>query len=171
MGLALLEEAWLARMQFSEETSSKVTDFFNHNQDDTIYLISNTNEMDCRTIIAYLRKIYPSLCWKSCKTLDLALKVPDQSCIEGISLTEDGQVKLYTSYTHHAFKNGWSDETTITTDRLLQQLIAQEKLDVNSTRLISQWSRDRDMANHLKIKDVIDAKHYFYSDAIKFKLG
>ena len=161
IALALLEQAWLARMQFSLETKIKAQYFFNKNTDEPVYIISNSNEMDCIETIKYLRITYPFLPWLSDEELKSAIQVPNQELNTGIPLTKDNRLKLYTSYTHQAFKTGREDEPNMTTDNLLKKLVEQEKIDLNQTRLISQWPGDREMAKTLKIKEVIDSKTYF----------
>lgn len=159
--LALLEQAWLARMQFSEETDRKARYFFGENTDEPVYIISNSNEMDCRATIKYLRTTYPSLPWLSDEELHSAIQVPNQELNTGIPLTVGSRLKLYTSYTHQAFKTGRADETNMTTDNLLKKLVEQEKIDLDQTKLISQWRGDREMAANLNIREVIDSKTYF----------
>ena len=161
IALALLEQAWLARMQFSQETDRKLQYFFDTNADESIYIISNSNEMDCRATIQYLRTTYPSLPWLSDQELHSAIQVPDQELKAGIPLTVDNRLKLYVSYTHQAFKTGRADETNMTTDNLLRKLVEQERIDLDQTTLISQWRGDREMAATLNIKEVIDSKEYF----------
>lgn len=161
IALALLERAWLARMQFSEETDRKMQYFFDENTDEPVYIISNSNEMDCRATIKYLKTAYPSLPWLSDQELYSAIQVPNQEINGGIPLTRDSRLKLYVSYTHQAFKTGRSDETKMTTDNLLRKLVEQEKIDLDQTKLISQWRGDREMAKTLNIREVIDSKTYF----------
>ncbi|MCR9191375.1 MAG: hypothetical protein NXI01_01795 [Gammaproteobacteria bacterium] len=161
VALSLLEQAWLARMQFSEETNRKIQYFFDENPDDPVYIISNSNEMDCSASIKYLHAKFPSLPWRSNQELDLAIQVPDQALNAGIPLTTDGRLKLYASYTHQAFKTGHADETNMTTDKLLRKLVEQEEINVDQITLISQWRGDREMAKSLNIKEVIDSKIYF----------
>lgn len=170
IALALLEQAWLARMQFSEETDRKAQYFFDENTDETVYIISNSNEMDCRATIQYLRTTYPSLPWLSDQELDSALQIPDQELNGGIPLTVDGHLKLYVSYTHQAFKTGRADETNMTTANLLGKLVQQEKIDLDKTKLISQWRGDRDMATTLNMREVIDSKSYFSPTEFKAKI-
>jgi len=158
---ALLEQAWLARMQFSEETDSNVRHFFDKNQDKSIYIVANSNPMDFDTTIKYLITIYPDLAWLPEKELRSAIDVPNEKANMGISLTTDGHVKMYASYTHQAFKTGHADETNMTTDNLLKKLVEEEKIDLAETTFISQWSRDINMANELGIKVVTDSKNYF----------
>lgn len=167
IALALLEQAWLARMQFPEETDRKVQYFFDENPDEFVYIISNSNEMDCRSTITYLRATYPSLPWLSNHELYSAIQVPSQELSEGIPLTRDGRLKIYVSYTHQAFKIGRVDETNMTTDILLQKLVDQEKIDLAQTKLISQYRGDCDMATTLNIRDVIDSKVYFSPTELK----
>jgi hypothetical protein len=161
IALALLERAWLARMQFSEETDRKTQYFFDENTDEPVYIISNSNEMDCRATIKYLKTAYPSLPWLSDQELYSAIQVPNQEINGGIPLTRDSRLKLYVSYTHQAFKTGRADETNMTTDNLLRKLVEQEKIDLDQTKLISQWRGDREMAQTLNIREVIDSKTYF----------
>lgn len=161
IALALLEQAWLARMQFSEETNRKVQYFFDEHRNDSLYIISNTNEMDCRASINYLRTTYPYIDWLDEEALNTALQVPNNELTTGISLTKDGRFKIYGSYTHRAFKTGHADEANMTTDILLEKLVTQEGIDINQATLISQWQGDRNMATTLGIKQVIDSKSYF----------
>lgn len=49
----------------------------------------------------------------------------------------------------------------MTTDNLLRKLVEQERIDLDQTRLISQWRGDREMAKTLNIREVIDSKTYF----------
>jgi hypothetical protein len=117
--------------------------------------------MDCRATIKYLQTAYPSLPWLPDQELYSAIQVPSQEINGGIPLTRDGRLKLYVSYTHQAFKTGRADETNMTTDNLLRKLFDQEKIDLDQTKLISQWRGDREMAKTLNIKEIIDSKIYF----------
>jgi hypothetical protein len=49
----------------------------------------------------------------------------------------------------------------MTTANLLSKLVEQEKIDLEQTKLISQWRGDREMATTLNIREVIDSKTYF----------
>jgi len=163
---ALLEEAWLARMQFDQITDDNVNHFFDREKNNKVYIISNSNEMDVRETIQYLRAMYPSIAWCDPNELSKLLRVSEEAWEQGIPVTRDGSLKLYLSYTHHAFKTGCADENPMRTDALLQLLIEKEKLDVNQVTLISQWSKDRAMGNQLNIKNILEANAYFPQAAI-----
>ncbi|RUR08876.1 hypothetical protein [Legionella septentrionalis] len=159
---ALLEEAWLARMQFDATSSTKVNYFFNENNKNKIYFVANSNEMDINATMRYLTATYPQTKWLNKQTLEHVLQVPETGLKQGISLTSDDSVVLYVSYAHHAFKTGLVHEANVTTDNLLKMLVEQEKLDISKVSLISQWTKDREMATEvLKISKVYDAKDYF----------
>lgn len=161
VALALLEQAWLARMKFSEETDRNTRYFFDQNKDESVYIISNSNEMDCAATIKYLQITYPSLPWLSDQELESGIEVPNQELSTGIPLTTDGRLKLYVSYAHRAFKIGSAHETRVTTANLLRKLVKEEQIDLEQTKLISQWRGDLEMAKTLKIRAVIDSATYF----------
>lgn len=169
IAMALLEKAWLARMKFSEQTDRKIQYFFSENNEDTICITANSNAIDCIASVKYLSKIYPSLLWLSAQELYEHLEVQDNKSDSGIPLTKDGRIKLYVSYMHKAFKTGHSDETTVTTASLLQKIVEQEQVNLEETRLISQWEGDLKMAKNLGIKEIIDAKTYFLPTEFNFK--
>ncbi len=158
---ALLEEAWLARMQFDQATDSNLNYFFDREKDNNVYIISNSNEMDVRETMQYLRIMYPSIAWCNPNELSKLIQIPEEAWEQGIPVTTDGSIKLYLSYTHHAFKTGCADESPMKTDALLELLINKEKLDVHQVTLISQWSKDRDMGKKLNIRNILDVKTYF----------
>ena len=158
---ALLEEDWLARIQFDQFTDDNVNHFFDREMKNIVYIISNSNEMDIRETIQYLRSIYSSIAWCDPDELSELLRVSGEAREQGIPVTKDGLIKLYLSYTHQAFKTGCADESLMRTDALLQLLIEQEKLNVNQVTLISQWSKDRAMGNQLSIENILEANAYF----------
>ena len=49
----------------------------------------------------------------------------------------------------------------MTTANLLRKLVKEEQIDLEQTKLISQWRGDLEMATTLKIRAVIDSATYF----------
>ena len=147
---ALIEKAWLARIQieeFSVESAQEFRELFTARE---IVFISNSNEMDILAIMNWLRGTFPELSLRDHSELNTVLQVPEQGSQlvqGGVPLTQNGSIKLYASYLQKAYKNGVSEEANLTTPSLLEHLIEIEKPSI----LISQYAKDRNVADNHKI--------------------
>ena len=114
IALALLEEAWLARMVFDSQLINRNLNYYCDIHPNTpLILISNSNELDMVATLQSMQKNCSLIAWKSPEEFNKLIKVPNETLSQGLVLTTHESkipVTLYPSYGFRAFKNGKDDE-------------------------------------------------------------
>jgi len=144
--LALLETAWTETIGIEEEHAARFPGLIEKNKDEPIYLISNTNELYVRKIIALLKQQNPSI--KFFDPIDLSVKA--ESDTTPIEIAKN--VFLCLSYRYGKFKT--EDQHPPTTMSLMKHLVTQQlRLPLEQVEVISQFPGDLAEASALQISD------------------
>jgi hypothetical protein len=141
---ALLEEAWNASIALDETTNYRLPDLADQNE--PVYLVSNTNELNVIAIIALLKAKNPDIQFE--ETIDL-------------SVTEDRKpikiapnIYLCLSYRYQLFKTAEQNTTSNpnSTMSLLRHLVENElATDKADIKVISQYDGDLAEAKNIGI--------------------
>ncbi|WP_298624213.1 hypothetical protein [uncultured Legionella sp.] len=139
---ALLIEAWNASIRLTAKTENRFAFILEKAEQEPVYLISNTNELNIREILNLFKKSHPYL-----KFADLS--VPHFE--EPIELLPN--VFVCFSYQLHAFK-----EKTNTTPGLIEYVVSKS---CGPTSLVSQYLLDRIKAEEMQLQHVLTADEFY----------
>ena len=142
----LLADAWSSSIKLGPTTEDRFRMLVDiAAADKQVYLISNTNELDVRTILNLLQEKHSELEWY--KEIDISVT----SSKEPIKILDN--VYLCLSYRYGAFK-----EQTATTMSLLEELSGQYR---GPKTLVSQYSGDLNKAKELNFNHVLNVEEFY----------
>lgn len=148
-GKKLLAEAWNAHVGWDDTSTQKFQ--FLLSKGEPIYLISNSNPLNIQKLLDLLKQNVPGITWND-------IKLPEQAAssthAEPISLAQDREIYLFTSFQAGKFKEG--------TPGLIEELNNQLRLAHSQDQivLISQYAKDLEIASKLGIQPY-DAATFF----------
>jgi hypothetical protein len=144
----LLANTWISSIELSTTTKDRLGMLLGKYNDQPIYLISNTNELDISVILDLFQKNYLDLKWN--KNADFSIK----ESREPIEILPN--VYLCVSYRFGVFK-----ENTATKKGLIDYLATQCP---GPKTLISQHSGDLDIGRHLEFEHLLTAEEFYTSN-------
>jgi hypothetical protein len=165
--LSLLEHAWNEIIDLDETRVSRFPRLVAQSQAESIYLISNTNELNVLKILRLLRKQNPHIAFNA--PLDLSVRESK----EPIEIAPN--IFLCLSYRYQLFKTVTENRSANphSTMSLLNHLVKEQLSGVASSdiRVVSQFSGDLAEANKLGIPadNAFHADKFFNENVLEMK--
>jgi len=156
IAMALLEEAWNSFIDFTESDKYKLEKLLKEAHKDSIYIVSNTNELNADKILSAIREMKPDISWFD---VDLSVKADSDPMLQLAP-----NIYLCLSYKAHAFKTATDNEQmAVTTPTLLRQVVDDYDGEKSDIRVVSQYAKDLEEAEGLGIpkENLHEANHYF----------
>jgi len=152
---ALLKEAWNAIIDFQESDQVKFRKLQEISQNEPVYLISNSNELNAKAIIKLLQDNFPDISWK--ENIDLTVHQSNQP----IEIAPN--IYLCLSYQYGLFK----------TDGLIKKVVEDQPYhQVSEVKVVSQFAPDREEALRLGVpaENISDAQTFYESSRLSIKV-
>lgn len=139
----LLEDAWNSSITISEQTKGRLLKLVDMaTEENPVYMISNTNELNAQSILVAFRESYPILNFH--EDIDLSIKKSK----EPVEILPN--VFLCLSYRYQMFK----------TDSMLEEVVKSKGKNTHFT-VVSQYEVDRNKATELQVEKVSDPGEFF----------